>query len=407
MMSLEELEQYFLKHNFPVYSRENYDRFIKDNKFDFSLPSIHITGTNGKGSTANFLYHIYVAKGYKVGLYVSPYLTSVLEMVSINGNQISAEEYIKVFESLKDQFEKHHLSSFEMQTIIAFTLFNKAGLDLVVVEVGMGGYVDATNIFNPILSIITSVSLEHTAYLGRSISEIASNKAGIIKYKTPVLVGKLEETAMYAIREKTKKTESNIYIVDEFHNEKIDGNSWVFDYKPYHNLVIKTEAKYQCTNASLAIEATNILNNEFPVDEESVLKGLQASTLPCRFEYLSDNILIDGSHNAEGTENLATSLEAFENRPIHIVFACFRDKNLDSMLINLSKVSSDITITTFNHPRARTEEEYFLYLGDYKFTDDYIGKIHELKSEFPDDLILVTGSLCFAGIVREILKNEK
>lgn len=199
-----ELEAYFKEHNYPSYERGNYDRYLKDHHFSFKSPSIHITGTNGKGSTSNYIYNIYRKAGYKVGLYTSPYLDDVTEMVSINGEIVSFETYLKKFESFREDFEKYHLSSFEMQTIIAFDLFNEANLDLVIVEVGMGGYIDATNIITPLLSIITSISLEHTSYLGGTTSEIAYNKAGIIKPNVPVLLGKMDEFALYAIRETAK-----------------------------------------------------------------------------------------------------------------------------------------------------------------------------------------------------------
>ena len=137
-MTLSELEQLFLERNDSKYDRDNYDSFIKKEGFSFSIPSIHITGTNGKGSTANYLYQIYRAKGYNVGLYNSPYLSSVLEMIFINGNRVSEDEYLSVFLSLKEKFDKYSLTSFEMQTITAYEIFKKHNLDLVIIEVGMG-----------------------------------------------------------------------------------------------------------------------------------------------------------------------------------------------------------------------------------------------------------------------------
>ena len=213
---------YFQKHNYSTYERDNYDHFLEKMKFDFPIKSIHITGSNGKGSTANFLYNAYLANGYKVGLYTSPYLEDVTEMISVNGKHIDKDEYLALFNEFKDVFEKYSLSSFEMQTYIAFTYFTRQGLDLVIIEVGMGGFIDATNVIdNPLLAIITNISLEHTAYLGRSISEIAYNKAGIIKEETPVLVGKVDDSAMFAIREYARDMDAPIHVVDDFHNEHL------------------------------------------------------------------------------------------------------------------------------------------------------------------------------------------
>ena len=403
-MNFNELMSYFQKHNYSTYERDNYDRFLDKQRFDFPIKSIHITGSNGKGSTANFLYNAYLANGYKVGLYTSPYLEDVTEMISVNGKNISQDEYLSLFNEFQDKFEKFELSSFEMQTFIAFTYFVRQGIDLAVIEVGMGGFIDATNVIDPLLAIITNISLEHTAYLGRSVSEIAYNKAGIIKEGVPVLVGKVDDSAMFAIREYAKDMDSKIYVVDDYHNDHIEGDKIVFDYYPFKNVKITTKAFYQCKNASLALEAINILKDQLPFDEAKVKEGLEKKLLPCRLEYVKDNLILDGGHNPDGINNLCETLGKIETRPIHVVFASFRDKNIENMLIPLSNMAADVTLTTFDHPRARGEEEYFLYLGDYEFNPDYLGLIKDKLAKFPDDVVLVTGSLAFVGRVKQELK---
>lgn len=403
-MLLKDVEEYFNARHSSSYSRENYDRFIKDKKFIFNVPSIHITGTNGKGSTSNFLYRIYLEQGYKVGLFTSPYVTNICEMISTNGKTITEDEYVELFLSMKNEFEEYNLTPFEMQTIIAYSYFQNMGLDLVIIEVGMGGFIDATNIITPVLSIITSVSLEHTNFLGKSLSEIAYNKSGIIKQNIPVLLGKIDESSLFAIRERAKKLEAPITIVDDYHNEHLENDKLVFDYRPHREITLNTKAEYQFQNASLAIEATKILSEKIAISEDAIRRGLNQQLLPCRYEKIG-NVLIDGAHNADGIEQLVKSIEKNESKNIHIVFATFRDKNVSSMLISLERLTRDITLTTFDHYRARTEEEYFLFLGDYQFTEDYLGKIKELSTIYPDDIILVTGSLAFTGIVRkELLK---
>lgn len=401
-MLLKDVEKYFNAHHSSSYSRENYDRFIKDKKFIFNVPSIHITGTNGKGSTSNFLYRIYLEQGYKVGLFTSPYVTDICEMISINGKTITEDEYVELFLSMKNEFEEYDLTPFEMQTIIAYSYFQNMGLDLVIIEVGMGGFIDATNIITPVISIITSVSLEHTNFLGKSLSEIAYNKSGIIKQNIPVLLGKIDESSLFAIRERAKKLEAPITIVDDYHNEHLENDKLVFDYRPYREITLNTKAEYQFQNASLAIEATKMLSEKIAISEDAIRRGLNQQLLPCRYEKIG-NVLIDGAHNADGIEQLVKSIEKNESKNIHIVFATFRDKNVSSMLISLERLTRDITLTTFDHYRARTVEEYFLFLGDYQFTEDYLGKIKELSTIYPDDIILVTGSLAFTGIVRKAL----
>lgn len=404
-MNKEELEQYFVEHNYSTYERSKYDKYLKDNNFSFSIPSIHITGTNGKGSTANYIYQIYLKAGLKAGLYNSPYLDDVTEMVSIDGQNISYETYLNKFLSLKDGFERYQLSSFEMQTIIAYELFKEANLDVVVIEVGMGGYIDATNIIKPILSIITSISLEHTSYLGGTTSEIAANKAGIIKENTPVLLAKLDDFALYAIRQTAKKMNAPINIVSEFFNEKVVDNKVRFDSQSLKDVTLNTPMIYQAKNACLAIDAIKLLNNKFNISDEIIKEGLLTSTLPCRYEEIDKNIIVDGAHNPEAMQNLVDSIKSFVNVPIHVIFASFRDKNFSQMLNILDTISQDITITTFDHKRAKTEDEYFLYLQTYSFDRDYLGKIKSLRENYPDDMILITGSLYFAGLVKRELKK--
>lgn len=404
-MTKEELELYFKERNYPTYQRNQYDKFLNDFQYEFNIPSIHITGTNGKGSTAYYLYQIYLKKGYKVGLYNSPYLNDVTEMISINGKQIEFDEYLTQFLALKNDFEKYDLSSFEMQTIVAFELFKKANLDLVIIEVGMGGYIDATNIITPMLSIITSISLEHTSYLGGTTSEIAYNKSGIIKENVPVLTGKMDEFALYAIRETAKKLHAPVHVVSEYFNEQIIDGVACFNSQKLKDVRLGTPALYQVKNACLAIDAVKLCNDKFFVDDETLKLGLKTATLPCRFEYIEKHIMVDGAHNPEAMQNLVDSLKASVRVPIHAIFASFRDKNFSHMLNILDTVTTDITITTFDHKRAKTEDEYFLFLSTYKFDPDYLGKIAQLRQEYPDDLILITGSLHFAGLVKRELKK--
>ena len=404
-MNKEELRQYFLTRDSSEYRRSNYDKFIKDKRFSFDMKSIHITGTNGKGSVANFLKNIY-KHHYKVGMYMSPFLSDVTEMISINDVHISFDEYISILEEYKKDFDKYSLTSFEIQTIIAYTYFKKMNVDLAIIEVGMGGYIDATNIINPILSIITSVSLEHTSYLGRSISEIAESKSGIIKEKGIALIGKLDDSAFYAINEHCKEYNASLYVVDDYHNETLINGAYHFNYNGYHDLVINTASEYQLKNASIAVEATKLLQEVVPIDEKAIRDGLKDKLLNCRFERIKNNIILDGAHNVEAINNLVDTLNKNIHVPIHVVFAVFRDKNVEQMLVSLSTISDDITLTTFDHKRARKEEEFFLYLGDYKFEEDFKSLLKEKCDAYPDDIILVTGSLAFTGVVREYLVHN-
>ena len=406
-MSKIDLKTYFEKVGHGEYQRENFDAFLKKVNFAYNVPSIHIAGSNGKGSTANYVANIYRAQGYKVGLYTSPYLEVVNEMININGQNISDEEMIKIIDDNAKLIDKFSLSPFEIQTFVAFTYFQQNKCDLAIIECGMGGEIDATNIFVPVASVITSISLEHTAFLGRSICEIAYQKAGIIKKEVPVITGILEDEAINTIVEVCRENNCQLSVAVEPAKVVYGDKGFNFAYGTLDNLRINSAATYSLKDACIALEVVNKLNNLFPINEQSIKEGLANTYMPVRMEIVKDHplLIIDGSHNPEGMANLAKSLQnVTENREIHVLFACFRDKNIERMLAYLGEYSKDIVLTTFPHDRARTEEEYFLYMEDYPFKEDTLAALNEMLNTYPDDCILVTGSLAFAAYIKQNLK---
>ena len=391
------------------YQRENFDNFLLKIGFLYEVPSIHVAGTNGKGSTATYIASMYAASGYKVGLFTSPFFDEPNEMISINGKPISDDEFMNIYNEHEKEISKYDLSAFEVQAFVAFKYFQDNKCDIAVIECGMGGLIDATNVFNPILSIITSISLEHTDYLGYSISEIAAQKAGIIKDEAPVLIGELPEEAITVIIKKAKECKSRIFYLGHYVNKEFSFDGFSFDYGEIKNIKVKSIADYSVNDACLALEAIYTLKGKFSYDEESIKRGLYSVSIPCRLEIMKESprVIVDGAHNPGAVDALCknTIANVVENKPLHIIFACFRDKNLGNMLSSLGAITDDLTITTFDHPRARKEEEYFLFLGDYKFEQDAKALIQNKINEFPDDAILVTGSLAFAALVRRWFKT--
>lgn len=409
-MTFEEIMAYLQQRDLTMtrYEREDWDRFVKKIALKIDFPFIHITGSNGKGSTANYLFQIYRAQGYHVALFSKPYYAKVNEMMAVDDKLISDGDFTRIFNLHAKDILDGNLSSFEIETYVAFAYFNERKPDLAIIECGMGGATDSTNLEGslPLLSIITTVSLEHTAFLGRTVSEIALNKAGIVKDKAPVLVGKLEESAENVIRDVAKKKQSDFFLVDDFHNDSYQSPYYRFDYRPYKSLQVLTPAKFQLSNASLAIEATAILQPRFPVNELSIRSGLNTSPLFCRMER-HHNIILDGAHNPEATDALMDSLVPFAaGKPIHVVFACYKDKNIAVELPRLGRDAQDIVLTTFPSPRARNEEDYFLYIGDYPFNGDYRLAIADFMAKYPEDIILITGSLAFAAVARSYIVDE-
>jgi dihydrofolate synthase/folylpolyglutamate synthase len=390
------------------YDREDWDRFVAKIHLRLEVPFIHITGSNGKGSTANYIYQIYQASGYKTALFSKPYFYRANEMMQINGVLITDADFARIFTEKEAEIKASNLSSFEIETYIAFAYFNEQKPDLAIIECGMGGATDSTNLADdvPLLSIITTVSLEHTAFLGRTVSEIALNKGGIIKKEAPVLVGQLEESADNVLKDIARRQHSLYYVVDAYHNEVYDKPHYRFEYQPYKALEVLTPAKYQLTNASMALEAVKILQSRFPVSEDGIRHGLLSKPLPCRMER-HRNIILDGAHNPEAVEALMASLVPMaEGKPIHVVFASLRDKNIAVELPRIDRDVAEIVLTTFPSERARNEDDYFLYEGDYSFNPDFKEVINNFMVKYPDDLILITGSLAFAAAAKRYVEEE-
>ncbi len=391
------------------YQRDNFDAFLRKVGFKYSIPSIHVAGTNGKGSVCNYLKNVLSASNRQVGLFNSPASISLCDMIKINDKDITVDEVSKIFNEYKKYFDKYHLSSFEITTFIALTYFQRNNVDAAVIECGMGGEIDATNIFIPVLSIITNITTEHTSFLGVSVSEIALHKAGIIKEEVPVLIGEIEGDALDVIVSKAKDNRSKIYKVDHYHDPVLTDFGYKFSYRPFGEVEIPSYALSSVVDASIALEALNILVDILPVSKEQVVEGLKKDLLTARFEIHKGNptIVIDGAHNPDAIVKLRKDIEnSFPGKIVHVVFACFKDKNITSMLPEIGLLG-ELNLTTFDHVRSRGEDDYFLYLEDYKFYNNHIELINKLIAEYPDDIILVTGSLAFANLVhKELLDGQ-
>lgn len=405
MSVLEEINRY----NRNDYQRDNFDAFLRKIDFKYDIPSIHVSGTNGKGSTCNYINNIYIASGKKVGLFISPCYKSMLDMIRVNNEFISISYVENTFKEYKKYFDKYDLSSFEIITFMAFKYFIDQKVDMAIIECGMGGEIDATNIFKPILSIITNITSEHTNFLGVSISEIALHKAGIIKNEVPLLIGEIEGDALDVLVSKTKETKSKIYKVDHYHNLNLTSEGYTFEYRPYNEVKIPSKSLSSVSDACLALEAVNILQETYPVDINAVKEGLYKPTLDSRFNIIEGKptFVIDGAHNPDAIIKLRKDMElVFPDKVVHIVFASFKDKNITVMLPEISLLG-ELSLTTFAHNRAREESDYFLYLEDYKFHSDHKELIKSLKETYPEDVILITGSLAFANLVKKEITNDE
>lgn len=387
------------------YQRDNFDAFLEKIKFKYNVPSVHIAGTNGKGSTAIYLANIYKEAGYKVGLFTSPHLININESILINGEPIKDEDILAIVNNNKKLIEKFNLSSFEVLCFCAFTHFTNHKCDVAIIECGMGGEIDATNVFNPILSIITSVSLEHTSFLGKSLTEVALHKGGIIKYKIPLIIGDFANDATTTLLNIAQDLSAPVYSITSCSNLEINDSGIKFDYGRLYGIHLNTLFEYETINARYAIEGVDILKDKFPLSDEAIKQGLNKTNILCRGEIILKEplVILDGAHNPEAMKSFKESMQKIsKDKQIFVIFANFYDKNLIQILSEVGEITPNIIFTTFPSPRARKKEDYLLY-EEYEYVDDFISRYHKIKNDYPESIIIFTGSLAFVGLVRHLL----
>lgn len=330
------------------------------------LKFVHVVGTNGKGSFCAMLDQVLRTAGYKTGLFTSPYVRVFNERMMYMGENISNDElaeityYVKGFaDTMTDK-----PTEFELITAIAFEYFRRKKCDLVILEAGMGGRLDSTNIITtPLLSVITGVALDHTAYLGDTVEKIAEEKAGVIKHGVPVLFGGNDEVAARVIRKKADRLGSELYITDR-DAVKISFASvycTAFEYKDMKNILIKLLGLYQPYNAANVIEAVRILGRlGYEISEQSLRSGLLHAVWHARFEMLSEEpiIMFDGSHNPEGIRAAVDTIACyFAKQKVRILTGVMADKDYSVMCDAVSEVAGEVYTVKPNNPRALSAEE--------------------------------------------------
>lgn len=290
---------------------------------EHKFKSIHIAGTNGKGSTSHIISSILQESGYKVGLYTSPHLKDFRERIKINGQSISEEIVVSFVENNKCFFEENQLSFFEMTVGLAFDYFANEKVDIAVVEVGLGGRLDSTNIITPEVSVITNIGLDHTQMLGDTLLEIAFEKGGIIKPNVPVIIGEYQKEIHPVFYKKAIESHSNLFLAEQ----NID-DSYTSDLK----------GTYQQKNIKTAIQLVRVLQDKYSISEDNIKNGLQNvvknTGLLGRWQILSQNPLIicDTAHNKEGLSYVLTQLQSQDYNQLHIILGVVNDKDLDILL---------------------------------------------------------------------------
>ena len=394
------------------------------------LKVIHVAGTNGKGSVSKYLEEGLSACGYKMGLYTSPYIETFNERIRYDGADISDEDleyYGQKVVSAAEAMVVDGLDSpteFEVVTAIAFLYFADRQADITILEVGLGGIGDSTNVVkSPLASVITSISYDHMAQLGSSLAEIAVNKAGIIKTGCPVIANVPQRDAAKIIARKAYAMGSRLYDISGIRAAVSDETpfsqkvSMELYEKSYSDVEISMVGRHQAENLKTALATLEILRKSGAVklDREALYEGLKRARQPGRFEVISEDplVIIDGAHNEAGAQALQeTMAQHFAGKKILLVAGILADKEIDSIVKFLTKITDHIIVTEPDTPRQLAAEKLAGHVADFgvaaEAVSDVEAAVHRAK-ELADgyDVILFAGSLYLIGDVRRLWRNER
>ena len=412
-----------------------------------SFKSVHVAGTNGKGSTSAMIASILQSAGFKVGLFTSPHLVSFTERIRINNKQITENEVVELADEIKLKVESLKLevknsksgtfepTFFEVVTAMGFIYFKRKNVDWAVIETGMGGRLDATNVLMPEATVITSIGYDHKEFLGNTISDIAGEKAGIIKEHVPVITSSQEPVVMDKIEKKAREKDSEIFVYGRDFAAKVkhgDINGSVFDYQGdifFEDIKVSLPGAHQVLNASLALKTSTALIKRSELlkarlTPDAVRDGLKNVKWPGRLELVSDNppILIDGAHNPSASASLADSLRRIflkTYKRIILIAGMMADKDIKGIMAPLLPMASEIILTAPGYERAASAEILAECAASLGFTNVHIAstvksaidtaiKIRQ-KSEVVtrhSSLILITGSFYTIGEAKEALGEK-
>ena len=375
-----------------------------------AVPMIHVTGTNGKGSTIAFMRQLFQQHGLKVGTFTSPHIVSMHDRICINGQPISDQDLIRLGQSIQAMesqlLETHdQLSYFEIITLLAFLYFHEQKVDLALIEVGIGGLLDTTNVITGEVTVITSVGLDHQETLGGSLEAIARQKAGIFKAGKPAVIGPLAKEAEQVCIEKAQAIGCPL----ARYGEDFQLVKGVFQdaQHRFDSLKIGLNGAYQEENAAVALEAFLLFMEQrgLAVDENGVREALQATSWPGRLENFSQGIYLDGAHNPHAIHRLVEYARTFSDQRVKILFGALKRKDYQGMLeIFASDLpEADLTVTTFAYGEVVQEADGlgYPYVADFR---DYLQDFYSRQDG--QEVLFVTGSLYFISEVRAYLLEQ-
>ncbi len=386
-----------------------------------NIKCVHVAGTNGKGSTSTAISNVLISAGYNVGLYTSPYVTHFLERIQYNGSPINEELFTECVELIKPQIEDLakkgvQLTEFEALTATAFLCFSKLQVDVLVLEVGLGGRLDATNVIGtPLVNVITSLSLDHTAILGDTIEKIAFEKCGTLKNDGVLVCSYGQPSAALEVITKACKEKNNQLIIPDVAAIKVTAQSVFGNRFTYKGQTYSTKmcGKHQVQNMATVIEAVSVLKSKgFNISSENVKEGIENTVLPARVEVVAKKplVILDGGHNEDGAKAFYNSVEEcfYEKEKIIVVAGMMNDKEVEGSLKPLLLKTSLFVAVTPQNPRAMQAEVLAeiakKYCGNVITCNDATEAISIAKAELTKkDALFVVGSLYLAGEIREKL----
>jgi dihydrofolate synthase/folylpolyglutamate synthase len=376
-------------------------------------PCIHIAGTNGKGSSSHMLASIFQAAGYKTGLYTSPHLYDFRERIKVNG-QMCPEEFVTSFTNkVKPIIESVEPSFFEITVGMAFDYFEQEHCDIAIIETGLGGRLDSTNVIHPILSLITNIGWDHMALLGNTLPAIASEKAGIIKKDTPIVISEVIDETMSVFMQTAANLNAPIYFAESFLQFKSFTNHWSTAHFEYDTIAVDCDlpGKYQYKNIRGVLQCIHLLKAMgWKLEDDSIQKGLtqiKASTgLMGRWECLQESprLFLDVAHNEHGMHALLEQLATLEYHQLHIITGMVKDKDVDTVLGLLPK-DAVYYFSNAHIPRAMPAEEVAEKAKAIGIIGSVFENVNEAiaaanKNAHPNDLIIVMGSIFLVAEVK-------
>ena len=374
-----------------------------------SFPTIHVTGTNGKGSTIAFMRRLFAGHGRKTGSFTSPHMISIHDRICINGQPIASADFIRLgqeVQKMEQELLKSHdqLSYFEILTLIAFLYFKEQEVDLALIEVGIGGLLDTTNVITGDIAVISSVGLDHQETLGRSLMAIAEQKAGIFKPGRPAVIGPLPEEARLVCAQRAQELGVELYQYGRdfsLANQTFSNSTMTLS-----NLELGLKGGYQEENAALALQAFLLFMQQqgWEIDSAKIRTALQETRWAGRLEEVSSGIYLDGAHNLPALERLVEFIQSQNDKECLLLFGALKRKDYSAMLSYLREALPNVqmTVTSFSDGDSlgQAEAEGFLYIEDYR---QLIQNFQERQND--NQLLFITGSLYFIAEVRAYLTS--